>query len=194
MHMELSQRVARRTDALERSLGAMRQQASRDALTGLLNRRVLDEALPVILQRCRAANLPLSLMMIDIDNFKPLNDTLGHAAGDDLLRSIGQLFRSTLVGAEAAYRYGGDEFVVVLPEVAPQDAKNRAQQLAKLVEALTSTLAVAKKPRLSIGLISLADAPQADADTFLREADRLLYRLKASRRNRRVSDSVRAAS
>ena len=194
MQLELSQRVASRTDALERSLGAMRQQASRDALTGLFNRRVLDETLPVILHRCRTANLPMSLMMIDIDNFKTLNDTLGHAAGDELLRSIGQLFRSTLLEGDAAYRYGGDEFVVVLPEVSPQEAKSRAHQVAKLVVAVARPLPVANPPRLSSGLISLAAAPLADADTFLREADRLLYRLKASRRNRRSSDSVRVAS
>jgi diguanylate cyclase (GGDEF)-like protein len=189
LELELSQRVASRTDALERSLGVMKQHASRDALTGLLNRRVLDETLPTMMERCRAENLPLSLMMIDVDNFKPLNDTLGHAAGDDLLRSLGQLFRSTLLGDDAAFRYGGDEFVLLLLGTDRDEAKARGHRLAKLVEAMTVTLAVAKPPQLSIGLLSLADAPNSDPESFLRAADRLLYRIKAARRNRRVSDT-----
>jgi diguanylate cyclase (GGDEF)-like protein len=194
LELELSQRVASRTDALERSLGVMKQHASRDALTGLLNRRVLDETLPTMMERCRAENLPLSLMMIDVDNFKPLNDTLGHAAGDDLLRSLGQLFRSTLLDGDAAFRYGGDEFVLLLPATSQEEAKSRAHQLAKLVEAMTITLAVARPPQLSIGLLSMADAPDSDAESFLRAADRLLYRIKAARRSRRASDIILKAA
>jgi len=168
LELELSQRVASRTDALERSLGVMKQHASRDALTGLLNRRVLDETLPTMMERCRAENLPLSLMMIDVDNFKPLNDTLGHAAGDD--------------------------FVLLLPATSQEEAKSRAHQLAKLVEAMTITLAVARPPQLSIGLLSMADAPDSDAESFLRAADRLLYRIKAARRSRRASDIILKAA
>jgi diguanylate cyclase (GGDEF)-like protein len=190
LETELNQRVASRTDALERSLGVMKQHASRDALTGLLNRRVLDETLPAMMERCRAESLPLSLLMIDVDNFKPLNDTLGHAAGDDLLRSLGQLFRSDLLDGDSAFRYGGDEFVLLLPAATRDEAKARAHRLAKLVEVMTRNLVVAKAPQLSIGLLSLADAPGADPESFLRAADRLLYRIKATRRGRRASDTA----
>ena len=95
MDLEIRQRIANRTEALERKIGSLHNQATRDVLTGLLNRRTLNEHLAKAMERCDENGLPISVLMIDVDNFKPLNDTLGHAAGDELLRSIGQLLRST---------------------------------------------------------------------------------------------------
>src|SRR5690606_14641280 len=111
LHAETRQRVAQRTDALERQLGSLRQQASRDKLTGLYNRRMLDQCLNQLVDECRAGRRALCLLMMDADYFKQLNDTLGHAAGDDLLRSIGQIIRSALREQDLAFRYGGDEFI-----------------------------------------------------------------------------------
>ena len=110
---EMGQRVARRTDALERAIGTLKQKATRDTLTGLYNRRMLDEHLPGVIERRKTDRGSLSLLMIDVDNFKVLNDTLGHPAGDDLLRAIGQIIRSTIREADLAFRYGGDEFVIL---------------------------------------------------------------------------------
>jgi len=91
---EVRQRIVSRTEALERRIGALRQQAARDVLTGLFNRRTLDDYLPEAIERCKATSAPLCLLMIDVDNFKPLNDTLGHAAGDQMLKSLAQIIRS----------------------------------------------------------------------------------------------------
>ena len=111
---ETRQRIANRTDALERTIGSLRQQATRDVLTGLFNRRMLEEYLPQAVKRCKEARIGLCLLMIDVDHFKLLNDTLGHAAGDELLKTIGQLIRSTIREKDLAFRCGGDEFVVQL--------------------------------------------------------------------------------
>ncbi len=184
---ETSQRVANRTNALERSLGALQQQAAKDALTGLLNRRMLDVHLPKLVDQCRAEGAPLALMMMDVDDFKLLNDTLGHGAGDDFLRSFGQLVRSTLRESDAAFRYGGDEFVIVLPHANLAQAQHLASRLASLVEGLTRTLRVDRPPRLSIGSLELASLPlQSPATALIHHADRLLYKIKQSRKVRRA--------
>lgn len=186
IEMETQQRVVNRTDALERSLGAVRQQASRDALTGLLNRRALEIALPETFNRCRSENSPLSIMMIDVDDFKLLNDTLGHAAGDEFLKAFGQLVRSTLRETDLAYRYGGDEFVILLPNNPPSHAAAVGARLSSLVEGLTGAMRVDRPPRLSVGLLSSDDLPPgASAKMLLDEADRLLYRVKQSRKAKR---------
>jgi diguanylate cyclase (GGDEF)-like protein len=166
-------------------LGALRQQANRDKLTGLLNRRSLEESLPELLARCRAATAPLTVMMGDVDHFKPLNDTLGHAAGDDLLRALGQLLRSALRPTDLAFRYGGDEFALILPNTTPDEARAVADRLVRLVDGLTRPLPVAEPPRLSIGVLGLHDAPpDAAAAELLDAADRLLYAIKAERKGK----------
>ena len=187
IELETHQRVANRTDALERSLGAIRQQAAKDVLTGLLNRRTLETVLPETFERCRAERTPLSLMMIDVDDFKLLNDTLGHAAGDSFLRALGQLIRSTLRETDLAFRYGGDEFVILLPYQTPAQADAVGNRLSSLVIALTSPMAVSRPPRLSIGLLSADDLPpDASAEMLMIEADRLLYRVKQARKTSRA--------
>ncbi|MBC8146289.1 MAG: diguanylate cyclase, partial [bacterium] len=111
LNEEMRQRVAKRTDALERSIGSLRHQATRDALTGLGNRRMLDLSLPQLMETCRTQRTDLCVMVIDVDNFKKLNDTLGHGCGDQLLRDVGQLIRSTVRTTDMSFRMGGDEFV-----------------------------------------------------------------------------------
>jgi diguanylate cyclase (GGDEF)-like protein len=183
LELELSQRVANRTDALERSMAALKQQATKDGLTGLNNRRMFDVHLPLLVERCRAKRLPLTLLMIDVDDFKLLNDTLGHAAGDEFLRSLGQIVRSTLRATDLAYRYGGDEFVVAIPGGSRDEGDVVARRLASLIDALGKTLKVASPPRLSIGLMCSTElAVDAGAEDLLREADRLLYETKAARK------------
>lgn len=179
---EMRRKLSTKTDALEHSLGVMRHQASRDGLTGLLNRRALDETFPNVVERSQKADAPLAVMMIDVDNFKPLNDTLGHAVGDDLLRSLGQLFRSTIRENDLAFRYGGDEFVILMPELPIAPAKEMAQRLIALVDQMTKSFPVKNPPRLSIGVIAMS--PNQSAAQLLREADRLLYAIKAARKRK----------
>jgi diguanylate cyclase (GGDEF)-like protein len=179
---EIRQRVANRTDALERQIGSLRQQATRDPLTGLFNRRMLDVYLPQLIQKCQADKLDLSLLMIDVDHFKPLNDTLGHAAGDELLRDIAHIIRSGVRDQDAAFRIGGDEFAVLLPGAGAQVAQAIAARMRELVDALAKPLRVPVAPGLSIGVACVSDLRDCDREALLKEADRKLYQVKGSRR------------
>jgi diguanylate cyclase (GGDEF)-like protein len=191
LEMEMSQRVANRTDALERSIGALRHQATRDPLTGLYNRRMLEATLQRLADHCRATGESLSLMMIDIDDFKLLNDTIGHAAGDEFLRSVAQLIKSTMRDNDIAFRYGGDEFVVILPATGRQDAQPLSDRLVSLVDGISRTLPLPRAPRLSIGLVNIDETPAA---ALLAMADKLLYQSKhARKRSRRDAARKRSA-
>jgi diguanylate cyclase (GGDEF)-like protein len=186
LEREMKQRIANRTDALERMIGKLQQQAARDVLTGLYNRRMLDECLPQILDRCKKESAPLCLLMIDVDHFKAVNDTLGHAAGDLLLKTIGQLINSSVRDNDLAFRYGGDEFVILLPGSTTRHGKALAQRLGDLVDAFTKTMHLPKQPRLSTGLAE-ADLAKDTVTTLIHRADTTLYQIKASRRSRPVA-------
>lgn len=184
LELEIRQRVANRTEALERTIGSLRNQASRDGLTGLMNRRALDTYLPDAIDRCKRAAIGLCVLMLDIDDFKPLNDTLGHAAGDEMLRSLAQIIRSTIPETDAAFRCGGDEFVVVLEDHSPTAGAAVAERIGSLADALGKTFRVPNPPRLSIGLSSLAEVKDRTAGGLLAVADARLYQVKSTRHGR----------
>jgi diguanylate cyclase (GGDEF)-like protein len=186
LNEELRQRVANRTTALERMLAGFRNQAERDALTGLHNRRMLDQHLPRVVKECIDEQLPLTVLMIDVDYFKLLNDTLGHPAGDELLRAIGQLIRSTVRDNDMAFRCGGDEFVIVMPGADDRASQALQRRLETLVDALAKPLKVAKKPRLSIGRAAL-DAGKKTPEDLLKRADAALYKVKSERKSLRAA-------
>lgn len=193
LHQKLAQqerdtavKVQNRTDALERVIGGLRQQAIRDGLTGLLNRRALDDLLPRLIDHARARTEDLSLLMIDVDHFKQLNDQLGHAAGDEALKNIGQIIRSSLSrAADVGFRCGGDEFVVVLPGCGPAPARKLAEQLTNLVGQMARTLKSKPRPGLSVGVCSISELPSPIATALLREADRRLYEIKQAHHSQR---------
>jgi diguanylate cyclase (GGDEF)-like protein len=182
LNEEMRQRVAKRTDALERAIGSLRHQATRDALTGLGNRRMLDMSLPKLMDACRAQRTDLCVLMIDIDNFKKLNDSLGHGAGDQLLRDVGQLIRSTVRTTDMYFRLGGDEFVILMPGTDEQSANTLSDRLVALVDMYAKTLHVDPRPRLSIGLSRMLAHPNATADELLKAADEMLYEVKSERK------------
>ena len=179
LESEVRQRIANRTQALERTIGTLRQQAARDGLTGLFNRRSLDAYLPDAMQRCASSGMPLCVLMIDIDHFKPLNDTLGHAAGDQMLKAVAQIIRSTIRENDLAFRNGGDEFVVVLEECDAATGRVMADRLTALGDSMGRTFRLVPPPSLSIGLTTLADVKDATAPALLRRADEVLYQVKA---------------
>jgi len=181
LNAEMRAKIANRTDALERTVGSLRTQANRDALTRLFNRRMLDDFLPKIIERCREEGHPLAVLMIDVDNFKPINDTLGHAAGDQLLRDISQIIRSTIRDHDAAFRCGGDEFVIVLPKCPSDGARILADRITSLVDELAKTIKAPLAPGLSIGMAVLTDSTST-MESLMREADARLYEIK--RRNK----------
>jgi diguanylate cyclase (GGDEF)-like protein len=189
LEAELHSRVVNRTSALERKMSSLRAQATRDALTGLYNRRMLEECLPKMIADCRTSGGELSVLAIDVDNFKPLNDTLGHAVGDEFLRSIAQILRSGVRECDAAIRSGGDEFIVLLPGCSLSAARALAERLATMVESLARTIKSPRPPGLSVGTAALSSIGHAKEDheiipALLEAADQQLYVRKTARKKR----------
>jgi len=156
----------------EELLGQVQEMARHDPLTGLPNRRALEEQLPQAMARARRTRLPLSLAILDIDHFKDYNDNHGHLAGDEVLRACARAWDSALRGEDTIARFGGEEFLVLLPDT-PLD------QAAEIVERLR--LRTPMKQSCSAGLACWDFAESID--DLLRRADEALYLAKASGRN-----------
>src|SRR5262249_7950422 len=132
----------------------------------------------------RDAGQDLSVVMLDVDHFKQLNDKLGHQCGDDLLKFTAELLRGALRTNDLAVRYGGDEFVLVLPSVSVIDAGAIARRVVALFNQRARFLPVVKQtPPLSAGIASLCSHSPATADELLAQADQALYDAKAQGRN-----------
>jgi diguanylate cyclase (GGDEF)-like protein/PAS domain S-box-containing protein len=162
----------------------LREQTIRDPLTGLYNRRYLDETLRRELARAERNGHPLNILMVDVDHFKQLNDTYGHPAGDEVLRLLGGLLQNHARSSDIPCRYGGEEFVLVLPDMSPEAARERAElvrrDFADLRIAFGGTEIAAT---LSIGVSSYPGHGKT-ADELIRAADLALYEAKQSGRNR----------
>jgi diguanylate cyclase (GGDEF)-like protein len=178
---EVRQRIAQRNSVLERTIASLRNQAVRDPLTGLYNRRMLDQLLPQLIQQLQSEHKALTLMMIDLDYFKKLNDTLGHAVGDELLKSIGQIIHSTIRDGDFGFRHGGDEFVLLLPGLEPALAIRVGERLRSLVSSLGKTYKLAQGPGLTIGISTLSELTEPSAAALLKRADERLYEAKTKR-------------
>lgn len=167
------------------------EQAIRDPLTGLYNRRYLDETLARELKRSGRASQPLSAIVFDIDHFKKLNDRYGHAGGDEVLKALGRLLGSGFRAQDIACRYGGEEFVIILPETGLEPAAVRAEDLAKQVRDLRIVLSQGQQVKLSIS-VGVASYPQHgdNAKSLLSSADSAMYRAKHAGRDRVARASV----
>ena len=161
----------------------LRQLATTDGLTGLANRRRFLEALEHEVQRHRRYGTPLALISIDVDRFKRVNDTWGHAVGDEVLCGLAAICRAEVRDVDTVGRIGGEEFAVLLPDTAPEEAMAVAERLRAGVEA-APLLTTAGPLTVTLSLGVSASPPCDGADTLLREADRALYRAKAGGRNR----------
>ncbi|NHA67961.1 bifunctional diguanylate cyclase/phosphodiesterase [Phycicoccus flavus] len=158
--------------------------ADHDALTGLPNRRRFDEVLDRHLQRCRRGGPTGALLLLDLDNFKEVNDTMGHDAGDRLIVAVGALVRDTLRDSDLVARLGGDEFAVLLPDADAAGAEAVAAALVARVRAHCATLeGVNRRVTASVGVATFAAAAQQSVDP-LALADMLLYDAKDAGRNR----------
>jgi diguanylate cyclase (GGDEF)-like protein len=165
--------------------GVLQNQAIRDALTGLYNRRYLEETFQRELSRARRTETSLSLAVLDIDHFKRFNDTHGHAGGDALLRSFGAALRSSFRSEDVLARYGGEEFVVLLPGCTSQDALARVDAFRASLTALDvrSDAGVSSAVTASAGIATFPADAESWEDLF-RLADKALYRAKREGRNR----------
>ena len=159
----------------------------RDPLTGILNRRGLEDAADTTLSFARRIGRPIALLSCDLDHFKSINDRHGHAQGDEVLKAFAQLLVEHFPAADPVARLGGEEFVVLLPGVGDEQAYAAAERLRLHVEQHPFRLADGGTLRLSVS-IGVATQPLADIgwDELLRRADRALYQAKAAGRNRTV--------
>jgi diguanylate cyclase (GGDEF)-like protein len=187
--LEVRIRVGQRITDLQTELvaarEALRAQATHDSLTGLWNRGAILERLRVELARSKRENAPLAALMVDLDHFKKVNDTMGHLGGDAVLREASRRIHSVIRSYDAAGRYGGEEFLVLLPGCDREAAHLRADQLR---------LAICDQPinadgqeivlTASIGVAARSRGGTGSPDELVKAADDALYRAKEGGRNR----------
>jgi diguanylate cyclase (GGDEF)-like protein len=175
---ELVALAARAAPAIEnaRRFQEARELADIDALTGLHNRRYFHETLEREVSRARRYRRPLSLVVLDLDDFKAVNDEIGHLAGDDVLAEIGERMRGVVRTADIACRIGGEEFAVLLPESSLRDAEQLYERIASAVAA--RPVAGAGDLSLSAGITDLH--PDDSPTSIFERADEALYRAKAA--------------
>jgi two-component system, cell cycle response regulator len=182
----------RYNDRLRMSVRQTIELAVTDTLTGLHNRRYLDNHLKMLFDRSAARGRPLSACIVDIDRFKAVNDTFGHDAGDEVLKEFAKRVRSTVRGADLACRFGGEEFVVVMPDTDSEAASVIAERLRAMVEStpfVIKSTGTRLEMTASFGLSCSADGAETPAQ-LLKQADQALYRAKAEGRNRVVANAA----
>jgi diguanylate cyclase (GGDEF)-like protein len=166
-----------------RLVKALASQASTDARTGLANSRAFDQALENALAS-RTADEPIAVLMLDLDHFKDFNDRHGHPAGDEALRTFGEVLRSCMREGDLAARYGGEEFVVMLPKVDPATAVMIAQRIRERTESTIMSLAPGITGRITASIgVAVAPIQALERLSLLRIADHALYQAKADGRN-----------
>ncbi|MBM4300410.1 MAG: diguanylate cyclase [Deltaproteobacteria bacterium] len=161
----------------------LRSQAIRDSLTGLFNRRYLEETMERELNRVKRQGISLGVIMMDLDHFKLYNDTFGHNAGDELLSALGILLKSHIRGEDIACRYGGEEFLLILPGTSMEIALERAESLRQAVKELHQRHHGLKPATLSLGVAVYPDHGDTGVQ-LIRSADAALYRAKQAGRDR----------
>ncbi len=151
-----------------------------DPLTGLYNRRTLDEILPIEFARAQRYGHPLSLIMIDLDDFKLVNDRYGHPSGDMVLSETGALINNNLRQHDIGLRYGGDEFTIILPNTNHQQGLTVIEKLIKIAAAteIQVDMMTHVPIKMSAGLATYPDTPATDAEALKKAADKDLYKIK----------------
>ncbi len=184
-----NERVKRTERALAAALGEAQDQAVRDPLTGLFNRRHVEWVLPAEMKRAERYGTPLSLLVLDLDHFKAVNDTYGHPMGDRVLVELARLLNRILRVGDTSARMGGEEFCVVLPHSDTAAAQRAAERLQRVIRALRFQEEPELRVRASIGVATARPAgPRTDfageAARLLAAADKALYAAKNGGRDR----------
>ncbi len=184
--LRLQLKLAEKTRALRSEKTRMARMALTDMLTGTYNRAHFDATLEAELSRSRRSKRPVSLLMIDMDHFKSINDSHGHSAGDQVLKAAARVLRETTRRSDVVCRYGGEEFSVILPDTSNKNALITAEKIRKAMASLQvtcgdQTIGVT----VSIGISACGSAVGAQSPAELvDQADRALYRSKHNGRNR----------
>lgn len=163
--------------------GLLKEQAVTDKLTGLFNRALLEGSLQHAIAQNRRTEVPMALIVFDIDHFKAINDTLGHDTGDMVLQEIGDLLKRRIRGSDKAFRIGGEEFLVFVHNADERQGAEVAENLRREVE--QATLLPDRQVTISAGVSSLKD--DMDAAAWVKACDEKLYRAKEAGRNRVIA-------
>jgi two-component system cell cycle response regulator len=184
-------RKKRYLDALRARLDQSMELAVTDQLTGLHNRRYMRVQLESFVKRANMGGAPVSILLCDIDHFKKINDIHGHAAGDDVLREFGRRLRENIRPTDVACRYGGEEFVIIMPETSQALAQQAGERIRQVMA--DTTFPVSRGDELKVtmsGGVSTIIAPEDTMDALLKRADDALYRAKSAGRNKVELESV----
>jgi two-component system cell cycle response regulator len=185
-------RKKRYADRLRHNVQLSLEMAITDQLTGLHNRRYMGRHLDNLVANAKKSGKPLAFVIMDIDFFKAVNDTHGHDIGDEVLKEFAGRIAANTRGIDLACRYGGEEFVVVMPDTDLDFACSVSERLRKSIE--TTPIAISRDPgklniTISIG-IACSEGNDDSADALLHRADQALYRAKRSGRNKVVADAA----
>ncbi len=188
LELEMRLRVGKRLIELQQKLIAAREQlrfeATHDALTQVMNRRAMNDELEIQFQKCYDLEHPLSVVMLDVDHFKSINDIHGHHAGDVVLREVAARLRALLADAGAVARFGGEEFLMVLPNCDRNQAADFAEKArSALAEHPMRVGNFGIKATASFGVATTAQFARLTADVLVRAADAAMYRSKQAGRN-----------
>lgn len=191
----LTARLGLETAEGVRRIAALEQETVTDPLTGLFNRRYLDRRLEEEVARASRYETPLSVLVLDLDYFKDINDRFGHQGGDIVLRMFAEVVEGALRETDFVARYGGEEFVVVAPHTELADAESLAERLRKRIETEPLVLPPEHNLRKPIALtasigVASRSTQLSEAKAIVQAADRCLYRAKRLGRNRVVADEV----
>jgi diguanylate cyclase (GGDEF)-like protein len=188
VRLHAGRRILNLQEELLKTREALREQATHDGLTGLLNRTGILENLDDELSRAMRTGTPVSVLMADLDLFKSINDTRGHLVGDAVLREAARRLKAAARRYDSVGRYGGEEFLIVLPGCNAADAAIQGERMRK---AIGSTPFLApSEPVMVTASLGVACSSHSPTETLVREADDALYRAKASGRNRVVVHSA----
>ena len=185
--------LSNQVDGLKRELDKARHSANTDSLTGVNNRKALDDCLASLVERNRVTSAPFALLMMDLDNFKQLNDTYGHTVGDRMLLAFAEKCRGSVRSDDFLARYGGEEFTLILPGASLRNATKKAKQLCKTVAA--SRYAADDGPGADVVSVTVSIGVSVfrkgdTATSLVERADQCLYKAKAEGKNRAVAENA----
>ncbi|GIV04763.1 MAG: hypothetical protein KatS3mg016_0338 [Fimbriimonadales bacterium] len=184
-HQQTLQQLQGQVHHLMRELAQARRESTTDPLTGLYNRRAFEECLHHTVGLNRLFNYPATMMLLDIDHFKRINDTYGHTTGDEVLKHVAEhIVRVCKRKSDFAARYGGEEFVVMMRETTLRDAQKIAHQLAEQIRRSPLPVPEGEPIRITVSIGVSELQPNEEADAWFRRTDALLYQAKQAGRDR----------